>query len=98
LEHREGNFRGYGDSALYYQCWLPAQNPEAVLVISHGLADTRRYSNVVDYFGPKGYAVLRSRLTAPWQIEGLRGQLGAVFPIHRSPRTFIGWCPDEQPR
>ena len=58
IKHLENDFRGQGDLNLYYQCWLPAGEPRAVLVLVHGLAEhSSRYGNVVDYFVPRGYAV-----------------------------------------
>jgi len=56
--HTEGHFEGLKGLKLYYQGWQPDQNPKAVLLILHGLAEhSGRYKNVVDYFIPLGYAV-----------------------------------------
>ncbi|MCP4673416.1 MAG: alpha/beta hydrolase, partial [Desulfobacula sp.] len=58
MKHKEGAFKGIDDLQLYYQCWLPEDEPEAVLLIVHGLGEhCGRYSNVVNHFVPKGYAV-----------------------------------------
>ena len=58
MKHKEGVFKGIGDLELYYQCWLPKDEPEAVLLIIHGLGEhCGRYMNVVNHFVPKGYAV-----------------------------------------
>lgn len=58
MKHLEGEFQGYRDLNLYYQCWLPDSEPKAVLLIVHGLADhSGRFHNPVDYFISKGYAV-----------------------------------------
>ncbi|MBI4329760.1 MAG: hypothetical protein HY673_00590 [Chloroflexi bacterium] len=38
-EHREGKFKGLKGLSLYYQCWLPAGDPRAILVVVHGLAE-----------------------------------------------------------
>lgn len=56
--HTEGSFEGLKGLKLYYQGCLPDQNPKAVLLVLHGLAEhSGRYGNVVDYFIPRGYAV-----------------------------------------
>ena len=60
MEHREGRFKGLKDLDLYYRCWLPDGEPKAVLLVVPGLAEhCGRYTNLVDYFVPKGYAVYR---------------------------------------
>jgi len=40
MKHREGFFKGVADFNLYYQCWLPDQNPSAVLLVAHVLPST----------------------------------------------------------
>jgi alpha-beta hydrolase superfamily lysophospholipase len=58
VKHKEGNFKGYKDFNIYYQCWLPEKKAKAVLLIAHGFAEhSGRYGNVVNHFVPKGYAV-----------------------------------------
>jgi alpha-beta hydrolase superfamily lysophospholipase len=58
MRHQEGFFTGIRDADIYYQCWLPEDEPRAVLLIVHGLAEhSGRYMNVVDHFVPLGYAV-----------------------------------------
>jgi len=58
VTHQEGTFQGQGGLNLYYQCWLPDGDLRATLVIAHGLAEHGgRYSNLVDYFVPRGYAI-----------------------------------------
>jgi acylglycerol lipase len=58
MEHHEGFFKGVRDADIYHQCWLPEGEPRAVLLIVHGLAEhCGRYTNVFDYFVPRGYAV-----------------------------------------
>ncbi|MCK4356005.1 lysophospholipase [Candidatus Bipolaricaulota bacterium] len=58
MRHQEGFFTGVRSTDIYYQCWLPEDEPRAVLLIVHGLAEhSGRYMNVVDHFIPLGYAV-----------------------------------------
>jgi len=58
MRHEEGRFPDAHDTSIYHQRWLPDSQPHAVLVIVHGLAEhCGRYTNVVDYFVPRGYAV-----------------------------------------
>ena len=56
--HQEGTFKGIRNADVYYQCWLPKEEPRGSLLIIHGLADhCGRYGNFVNHFVPRGYAV-----------------------------------------
>ena len=56
--HKEGNFKGLGGLNLHYQCWLPLDDPKAVLLLAHGFAEhSGRYSHMADYFVERNYAV-----------------------------------------
>jgi alpha-beta hydrolase superfamily lysophospholipase len=74
MEYREGRFRGQQNLGLYYQSWLPAGHPKAILLVVHGLAEhSGRYLNLVDYFVPKGYAIFGLDHRGHGKSEGLRG-------------------------
>ncbi len=74
MQHTEGKFSGRKNFNLYYQYWLPDGIPYAVLLVVHGLAEhSGRYSNLVNYFVPKGYAVCSFDLRGHGKSEGLRG-------------------------
>ncbi|MFC2070055.1 alpha/beta hydrolase [Chloroflexota bacterium] len=91
MEHKEGEFRGYGNLSLYYQCWLPTESPKAVLLVVHGLAEhSGRYSNLVNYFVPKGYAVYGYDQRGHGKTEGLRGYVRRFFEYIEDLDTFIG--------
>jgi acylglycerol lipase len=73
MEHTEGSFRGHKDLNLYYQSWLPAGRPKAILLVVHGGAEhSGRYTNLVNYFVPRGYAVCSFDLRGHGKSEGLR--------------------------
>jgi acylglycerol lipase len=58
MEHTEGKFAARDGLSLYYQAWRPDGNPKAVLLVVHGWAEhSGRYSNLVNYFVPRGYAL-----------------------------------------
>ncbi|HUU81215.1 MAG TPA: alpha/beta fold hydrolase [Acidobacteriota bacterium] len=58
MKHQEGYFKGVRDTNISYQYWLPEDEPKAILIVVHGLAEhSGRYMNVVNYFVPLGYAV-----------------------------------------
>ena len=74
MEHREGRFTGCKGLNLYYQCWLPEENPKAVLLVVHGWAEhSGRYMNLVNYFVPKGYAICALDQRGHGKSEGVRG-------------------------
>jgi len=73
MEHREGIITGLKNLDLYYQCWLPEGEPRAVLLVVPGLAEhTGRYTNLVDYFVPRGYAVYGLDHCGHGKSQGLR--------------------------
>lgn len=60
--------------SLYYQCWLSATDPRAILLVVHGWAEhSGRYTNLVNYFVPKGYVVCALDHRGHGKSEGLRG-------------------------
>jgi alpha-beta hydrolase superfamily lysophospholipase len=73
MRHTEGKFTGRNNFSLYRQAWLPDGIPVAVLVLVHGIAEhSGRYSNLVNYFVPKGYAVYSFDLRGHGKSEGIR--------------------------
>jgi len=73
MKHIEGTFKEPKGLNLFYQYWLPDQNPKAVLMIVHGLAEHRgRYTNLVNYFVPRGYAVCGFDYRGHGKSDGLR--------------------------
>ena len=58
MNHHEGFFEGVNQDKIYYQSWLPEEEPKAELLIAHGLAEhSGRYMNVVNHLISAGYAV-----------------------------------------
>jgi len=104
MKYIEGKFEGCNNLSLYYQSWLPASEPRAVLLVVHGLAEhSGRYLNLVDHFVPRGYAVYGLDQRGHGKSPGLRGYverfsyfvddlktfLGVVRSKHRDTRIFI---------
>ncbi len=58
MKHQDGYFKGVRDSNIYYQHWLPENEPKAVIIVVHGLAEhSGRYMNLVHHLIPSGFAV-----------------------------------------
>ena len=73
MERTEGTFKGDKGLNLFYQCWLPDTNPKAVLLIVPGLAEhSGRYTNLVNYFVPRAYAVCGLDTQGHGKSEGPR--------------------------
>ena len=76
MQHNEGKFTGRNNFNLYYQSWLPEGNPNAVLLVIHGIAEhSGCYSNLVNYFVPKGYAVYSFDLRGHGKSDGTRSYI-----------------------
>jgi len=98
MKHKEGNFKGYQDFNIYYQCWLPEGRPKAVLLIAHGFAEhSGRYGNVVDYFVPKGYAVYAPDHRGHGRSDGERVQVENFSDYTRDLKTFFDIVRKEKP-
>jgi alpha-beta hydrolase superfamily lysophospholipase len=76
MQHDEGKFIGRNNFNLYYQSWLPEGAPNAVLLVVHGIAEhSGRYSNLVNYFVPKGLAVYSFDLRGHGKSDGTRSHI-----------------------
>jgi acylglycerol lipase len=74
MNHSEGRFAGCKGISLYYQSWLPENKPKALILVVHGFGEhSGRYSNLVEYFLPRGYGVYAVDLRGHGRSAGLRG-------------------------
>ncbi len=90
MERTEGRFIGYGGLSLHHQSWLLAGEPKAVLLVVHGWAEhCGRYSNVVDYFVPKGYAVCALDHRGHGRSEGKPGYVDRFTDYLDDLKTFF---------
>ena len=56
--HEEGALTTSSNASLFYQSWLPADTPKAVLLVAHGLAEhSSRYEHFAEFFVKHDYAV-----------------------------------------
>ena len=91
MKHVEGKFKGYKNFNLYYQCWLPSNEPRAVLLVAHGLAEhSGRYINIVNHFVPKGYAVYGFDQRGHGKSQGQRGYVERFSHFVSDLKTFSG--------
>lgn len=90
MDHVEGTFNGFEGLELYYQRWRPEGEPKAVLAVVHGLGEhSGRYSNVVDWFVPKGFAVYAFDLRGFGRSPGPRGYINEWAEFRKDVRAFL---------
>jgi len=96
--HREGQFQGVKDLAIYYQCWLPDAGAGAVLLVAHGYAEhSGRYGNLVDYVVPRGYAVYALDHRGHGRSEGERVQVEHYTDYLGDLKIFFDLVQQENP-
>lgn len=98
MKHISGNFKGQENLSLFYQGYLPAGRPKAVLLVLHGLAEhSGRYMNVVDYFVPRGYAIYGFDQRGHGQSEGMRGYVEKFSYYTDDTKTFFEMLRSKHP-
>ncbi len=98
MQYREGTFSGVRDIRVSYHCWLPEVDPQASLLIVHGLAEhSGRYSNVVDHFVPLGYAVYGVDHIGHGKSGGRRGFVRRFDDFTVVLRAFVDLLSSWQP-
>jgi alpha-beta hydrolase superfamily lysophospholipase len=96
MQHTEGKFTGRNNYSLYRQAWLPDGVPIAVLIVVHGIAEhSGRYSNLVNYFVPKGYAVYSFDLRGHGKSDGTRSYIERFSYYLDDLKTFCDKVRDE---
>jgi acylglycerol lipase len=99
MQHKEGNFKGFKDFNIYYQCWLPDKKDKAVLLIAHGFAEhSGRYGNVVNHFVPKGYAVYALDHRGHGRSDGERVHVDDFNEYIKDLKTFFNIVRKENPK
>lgn len=58
MRHIEGDFKGEDETKLYFQAWLPDNEPKAIIISAHGFAShSGRFINVVNALVPLDFAI-----------------------------------------
>src|SRR5437870_1136507 len=82
--HHEDHLTGRGGKRLFWQSWLPTggQDPHAVVVISHGVAEHGgRYRYVVEKLLPEGFGVYAIDHRGHGRSEGARAQIDRMSDV-----------------
>ena len=96
--HKEGYLKGLENLNLYYQCWLPLEEPRAVLMVAHGFAEhSGRYSHFADYFVNRGYAVYALDHRGHGKSDGERVYVKQFSDYVDDLKTFFNMIRKENP-
>ena len=99
VQHQEGKFAASDGAQLFYQSWLPAEEPKAVLVNLHGLGDhSGLYPHVAEFFPQRRIGVyafdLRGNGQSPGQRAYIRSWEEYRSDLHYFLRLVRRWQPD----
>ncbi len=91
MKHKEGTFSGFGELQLYYQSWHPDEGKSRVILpVVHGAGEhSGRYTNVVNWFVPLGYAVYAFDLRGHGRSAGPRGHINRWDEFREDVRLFL---------
>ncbi len=90
MQPQEGFFRGVRNTNIYYQKWLPEGDPQAVLIIVHGLAEhSGRYANAVNFLISCGFAVHAFDLPGHGKSDGKRMHVRRFEDFTDTLRNFV---------
>lgn len=97
LKHIENKLSGLEGQPLFYQAWLPDEI-KRILVVAHGLGEHGgRYSNLVDYFAPLGYAIYALDHRGHGRSGGQRGHVKQFSYYMDDLRIFVQLVKEAQP-
>jgi alpha-beta hydrolase superfamily lysophospholipase len=90
--------KGIRDTNIYYQYWSPEDEPTAILIIVHGLAEhSGRYMNVVNHFVPAGHAVYGIDHIGHGKSDGERVYVDRFQDYITTLTTYVDMIRDWQP-
>jgi alpha-beta hydrolase superfamily lysophospholipase len=98
MNHTEDAFEGAGGLRLFSQRWRPEGTARAVLAIVHGFGEhSSRYTNVVEHFVPRGYAVHGFDLRGHGRSPGQRGHVSSWAEYRDDVKAFLGHISQQEP-
>ena len=89
MQHSEGTFAGVGGAEIYYQCWQPAGEPGALVLIAHGAGEHGgRYNLLAEYLVGEGFAVAALDHFGHGRSDGGRCCLESLDDLAANLETF----------
>jgi len=97
--HQDGRFKGVRGTNIYYQYWLPEDEPKAILLVVHGLAEhSGRYMNLVNHLVPSGYAVYGMDHIGHGKSDGKRAYVERFHDYTKTLKTYFDMIQKWQPK
>jgi alpha-beta hydrolase superfamily lysophospholipase len=98
MQHDEDFFTGRNGKKIFRQWWLPNGEPEAVILVVHGLAEhSGRYRPLVHHFVPIGYAVYGFDHQGHGKSEGSRCHAEALEDFTENLQRMVLWIKERHP-
>jgi alpha-beta hydrolase superfamily lysophospholipase len=89
MKHKEYEMIGEKDFRIYYQSWLPDQNPKAIVQIFHGFGEhSGRYMNVVNKLIPLNYGIYINDHRGHGKSDGTTNYVGSFDLFIEDEKTF----------
>ena len=97
-QHIEGNFAGKLGYKLYFQAWLPDDEPKAVIMLAHGIVEhSGRYQRTANYLAQNGFAVYTFDFRNHGRSQGQKGHVDDFTYFIDDLRTFHELIKAKQP-
>jgi alpha-beta hydrolase superfamily lysophospholipase len=97
-QHETFNFTGLAGYNIFCQSWRPADEPRAVLLIVHGLAEhSGRYAHVAEFFAGRGFAVYALDHRGHGRSEGVRADVVRFEDFLADLKTFLDLVKEHEP-
>jgi alpha-beta hydrolase superfamily lysophospholipase len=99
MQHGEASFKGQLDFNLYYQAWLPQNDPSAVVIIAHGIAEhSSRYSHFASFLASKNLAVYGFDYRGHGKSPGQKGQVEHFAYFEQDLKRFVDLILERHPK
>jgi len=86
-----------GGLELYYQCWWPEEESQAILAIVHGFGEhSGRYMNVVNHLTSRGYAIYGFDHRGHGRSPGQRGHINEWEEYQEDVRAFLQMISEQE--
>lgn len=96
MRYEQGDFVTHDGLRLYRQSWLPENKARANVLFVHGIGEhSGRYQNLVDWFGPKGYAMHGFDHRGHGKSPGARGFIQGWSDFREDVRVFVEFVEHE---